>query len=459
MAHHTNSRFGRRRSGLLSAAGAPARFLALAGTLALVVAAAGPGCGPKISVGPQMPNGRGSTEVRLERGRSDTAKKGVQLLGAGDNRGAVAAFRQAVKDDPRDDASWFNLGVALEKVGEFAEARDAYRRAYELDDKSKFSDAVVRAQRRLLETTRRNDLIAGNRVARNPRPVPAPGGNVGRNDRGNPLDLRVDDEDLRVRPVPTRKPPVEDNPVAEGKVFGQALPDAGPPARTNPSRPPDLRIDQPTPAEPKPAEPRPVEPRQPDPPLAKVDPRPADPIPTPEAVKPEPPKPEPVTPAPARTKARVLVLQAAAPASAKPDELSAAAGRAAETVEWHLLQNGGLLLVAQAGLSEDQAAGLRTLELSADAGRIAKAGREADADLVVLVGAAVSPRADLPNRLDGEVKCRVIRCRDGAELDVSSRKASETGDSRDATARQVVSRAAEDLAKALPPVINAGWKS
>lgn len=50
-----------------------------------------------------------------------------------DWRNAVAGFKLATRIEPELGRAWNNLGIALTKLGRFDEARNAYRRAVELD--------------------------------------------------------------------------------------------------------------------------------------------------------------------------------------------------------------------------------------------------------------------------------------------------------------------------------------
>jgi GlpG protein len=60
---------------------------------------------------------------------------------AGDLRGAVELYREAVATDDRSAATWYNLGLAYRGLGRDGEAREAFRRAGDLDP----ADPSVRA--------------------------------------------------------------------------------------------------------------------------------------------------------------------------------------------------------------------------------------------------------------------------------------------------------------------------
>lgn len=59
--------------------------------------------------------------------------KGFQAAKRGYWNEAMARYLNASKNVPGSAEIWNNLGVALEAVGQYAEAGDAYRRALEID--------------------------------------------------------------------------------------------------------------------------------------------------------------------------------------------------------------------------------------------------------------------------------------------------------------------------------------
>src|SRR5579872_5779302 len=66
-------------------------------------------------------------------------EKGERLFRQGDTAGAIAAFEQAAKADPKDARAPYLRGVALEKKGDAAGAVTAYRAA--LARKPAFAEA------------------------------------------------------------------------------------------------------------------------------------------------------------------------------------------------------------------------------------------------------------------------------------------------------------------------------
>ena len=59
----------------------------------------------------------------------DFAYRGYRALEKGDNQQAVTLCEKAVAIDPQQCGWWKNLGIAYQRVGRTAEARDAFRRA------------------------------------------------------------------------------------------------------------------------------------------------------------------------------------------------------------------------------------------------------------------------------------------------------------------------------------------
>jgi Flp pilus assembly protein TadD len=72
-------------------------------------------------------------------GAAPLLEKGERLFRQGDTAGALAAFQEAVKSDPRDARPQYLTGVALEKKGDAPGATAAYRKAIGL--KSDFPEA------------------------------------------------------------------------------------------------------------------------------------------------------------------------------------------------------------------------------------------------------------------------------------------------------------------------------
>ncbi len=59
----------------------------------------------------------------------ELAYSGYQALDVGNPGRAVTLYRRAVAIDPNQHDWWFNLGVAYQRLGRFAESNDAFRRA------------------------------------------------------------------------------------------------------------------------------------------------------------------------------------------------------------------------------------------------------------------------------------------------------------------------------------------
>lgn len=64
---------------------------------------------------------------------------GRKLLDQGKTEAAIAAFQQAVAQDPRDSAAHLNLGGAYERANKAEEAIAAYRKAVELEPKNVYA--------------------------------------------------------------------------------------------------------------------------------------------------------------------------------------------------------------------------------------------------------------------------------------------------------------------------------
>jgi membrane associated rhomboid family serine protease len=63
----------------------------------------------------------------------------------GELAGAIKLYREAIEADDRTAATWYNLGLAYWRLGEFEQAREAFRRTIELDP------ADVKAKAALVE--------------------------------------------------------------------------------------------------------------------------------------------------------------------------------------------------------------------------------------------------------------------------------------------------------------------
>ncbi|MCG3180624.1 MAG: Rhomboid protease GlpG [Phycisphaerae bacterium] len=61
------------------------------------------------------------------------ADLGFKALGEHRDREALEYYRKAIKEDPREANYWYNLGIALERTGDPAEARKAFHQAVTLD--------------------------------------------------------------------------------------------------------------------------------------------------------------------------------------------------------------------------------------------------------------------------------------------------------------------------------------
>ncbi len=70
----------------------------------------------------------------------DFAYLGYKALDNGHNQRAVTLYEKAVAIDPNQYGWWYNLGIAYQRVGRAAEARDAYNRAAALKPEGTDSD-------------------------------------------------------------------------------------------------------------------------------------------------------------------------------------------------------------------------------------------------------------------------------------------------------------------------------
>jgi tetratricopeptide (TPR) repeat protein len=68
----------------------------------------------------------------LESGSGEGSVDGILALRAEDYERAVARFKTATQDDPKDHESCFAMGVAYEKMGNYDEAEASYKRAVSL---------------------------------------------------------------------------------------------------------------------------------------------------------------------------------------------------------------------------------------------------------------------------------------------------------------------------------------
>jgi TonB family protein len=70
------------------------------------------------------------TSAQPEANRAaDTSLRGVELYQQGDDAGAIAALRRAVKQDKNDIRAWHFLGLAYSRQGKLSDARKAHERA------------------------------------------------------------------------------------------------------------------------------------------------------------------------------------------------------------------------------------------------------------------------------------------------------------------------------------------
>lgn len=65
----------------------------------------------------------------LESGSGEGSPDGILALRAEDYERAIALFKTAIQDDPEDHESYFAMGIAYEKMGDYDEAEGAYKRA------------------------------------------------------------------------------------------------------------------------------------------------------------------------------------------------------------------------------------------------------------------------------------------------------------------------------------------
>jgi membrane associated rhomboid family serine protease len=86
--------------------------------------------------------------INLSRYRGyDEGKRGYEALLAGHNGEALRWLRDAVKYQPKMAVYWFNLGIAYQRQGKLAAAKEAYQRAHQLDPAdSKYSETVAEFQ-------------------------------------------------------------------------------------------------------------------------------------------------------------------------------------------------------------------------------------------------------------------------------------------------------------------------
>jgi hypothetical protein len=76
---------------------------------------------------------------------------GAILRNTGDRPAALAHLHEAVRLNPKDDTSFFNLGATYEGEGQLERAIDAYRRAVSVSNSSRNRLALEAAQQRLLQ--------------------------------------------------------------------------------------------------------------------------------------------------------------------------------------------------------------------------------------------------------------------------------------------------------------------
>lgn len=69
----------------------------------------------------------------------------VKMQTSGDIAGALDLYRQAAQISPRNARLWTNMGTALQQSDRFQEARDAYQKGYDLDNKNEVGDLYLMA--------------------------------------------------------------------------------------------------------------------------------------------------------------------------------------------------------------------------------------------------------------------------------------------------------------------------
>jgi GlpG protein len=90
--------------------------------------------------------GRGVVNLTGQAG-SDLAYLAYLDLQGGRNAEAEGLLREAVRLNPRQAGWWYNLGIACERQGRRAEAREAYQRAVALEPDNKQYRAALRSRR------------------------------------------------------------------------------------------------------------------------------------------------------------------------------------------------------------------------------------------------------------------------------------------------------------------------
>jgi hypothetical protein len=88
--------------------------------------------------------GRASAELPLEDGGS--LDPGVNMLFSSNWRGAIEYFSALTQREPQNDGAWYDLGVAWEAEGDWAQALFAYEQAAALKRKRNYLDAVDTAR-------------------------------------------------------------------------------------------------------------------------------------------------------------------------------------------------------------------------------------------------------------------------------------------------------------------------
>jgi len=82
-------------------------------------------------------------------------ERGNKLLFAGDSKGAIAAYREAVKAAPKDPIGFRGLGLAYEHEGEAAKAIKSLRRYLKLAPNAADHDLIVRRIDRLSKAAKK----------------------------------------------------------------------------------------------------------------------------------------------------------------------------------------------------------------------------------------------------------------------------------------------------------------
>jgi TPR repeat protein len=88
--------------------------------------------------------------VQLDKGDNRLVRRGVVMARRGDWEEAARYWNDAVNREPADAASYYNLGVAHESIGDaenLSVARDFYEKAASLGDNPLYAEGVARIDR------------------------------------------------------------------------------------------------------------------------------------------------------------------------------------------------------------------------------------------------------------------------------------------------------------------------